>query len=574
MFKKLIISSLFFSLLFGFVGAIKAEEINDSDPLIIAPGEIAIEETVMPTITTEPSELVEPGIVPDSFFYPFKLFFENVGSAFTFGNLAKAKRYATLAEKRMAEAQIMIDEGKEKIAERTLNRYQELLDGSLDRSQQASKKGKDSSEVQERISQITENHLLVLDKVLEQVPEQARAAVQQARSISHSRQIQALTSLSETSPQKADQISKEILDRRIIWIKEKIAIDDNEGAEEKLAEWEEHTNLLQKIQEKEEGSSLIVAEELSKGLKDLDDIRERARISSSRLQEVIQGARSRVVENQSEFFENLRANDPQEAAILLGETAKKSFAILMEEITGLGEMDLSSTGFDLGDITRLEMKEIGDWIKANNLNQYGDSQETMYAGGTPLFDESTGEEIGRIEYILEQHPSRPWRRIAKAEKVQEALREHERYIGLWEGITDQTETVQELLEKEEPEKVEAEERSELIYKLNNERLQELNDIYEKISNGDKGMVEGMMRVSEREKQRIEQASPRLLLRSGEETLLVPQKISQEVQAQLRSEEAARLRARRSDEAGSSSTTPSPTEPESKGSDSKAGVGKN
>ena len=90
----------------------------------------------------------------------------------------------------------------------------------------------------------------------------------------------------------------------------------------------------------------------------------------------------------------------------------------------------SSVVTNLETITRLEMKEMGDWIKANGLNQYGDLMGTIYAGGTPLFDELTGEEIDRIGYILKQHPNRPWRRIAKEEKVQEALREHERYIGL------------------------------------------------------------------------------------------------------------------------------------------------
>ena len=578
MFKKLIIASLFFSLLFGFVGVIGAEEASDSDPLIVTSNEIALEETVTETITTEPSELVGPGIAPDNFFYPFKLFFENVGTAFTFGNLAKAKRYANLAEKRMAEAQIMIGEGKEKIAERTLNRYQELLDGSLDRSQRASEKGKDPSEIQEKISRITENHLLVLDKVLEQVPEQAQVAVQQARNISHSRQIQALTGLLETSPQKADQISKEILDRRVVWIKEKIAINDDEGAESKLAEWEEHANFLEAIQEKKEELSSIIADGLEKGLKDLDGIREQARGSSSRLQEVVQEVRNRAAGNQEKFFETLKEVNLEEAAILLDEAAEGSFTNLIGEITGLGGMMSSSVVTNLETITRLEMKEMGDWIKANGLNQYGDLMGTIYTGGTPLFDELTGEEIDRIGYILKQHPNRPWQRIAKEEKVQEALREHERYIGLWEGITNQIEAGREdLLEREETEIETEAERSELIYKLNNERLEELNNLYEKISGEDKETIEGMMRISERERQRIEQGNPQLLLTPEYRgNILVPQQIRQEVKIQLRNEEAAKVRAGRDEagnpEAGSSSTTVSPEE--TKGSDSKGGAGKN
>lgn len=43
-------------------------------------------------------------------------------------------------------------------------------------------------------------------------------------------------------------------------------------------------------------------------------------------------------------------------------------------------------------------------LAERGLNQYGDPQGTLYAGGTPLFDEATGESIDRHEYILRQHP--------------------------------------------------------------------------------------------------------------------------------------------------------------------------
>ena len=48
------------------------------------------------------------------------------------------------------------------------------------------------------------------------------------------------------------------------------------------------------------------------------------------------------------------------------------------------------------------------WIRENNLNQYGDPKDTVYMGGTPLFDEKTGESIDKYEYILRRHPDRPW----------------------------------------------------------------------------------------------------------------------------------------------------------------------
>lgn len=54
-------------------------------------------------------------------------------------------------------------------------------------------------------------------------------------------------------------------------------------------------------------------------------------------------------------------------------------------------------------------RQIDKWLKENNLNKYGDSIGAVYIGGSPLFDENTGEEISRFEYIFRKYPDRPWR---------------------------------------------------------------------------------------------------------------------------------------------------------------------
>lgn len=60
------------------------------------------------------------------------------------------------------------------------------------------------------------------------------------------------------------------------------------------------------------------------------------------------------------------------------------------------------------DISQAEKDKIDNWIAANDLNQYGDPQNTLYAGGTPLFNEDTGEKIDRYQYIINNHSDRPW----------------------------------------------------------------------------------------------------------------------------------------------------------------------
>lgn len=59
-------------------------------------------------------------------------------------------------------------------------------------------------------------------------------------------------------------------------------------------------------------------------------------------------------------------------------------------------------------ITQAEKDQIQNWIKNSGLNAYGDPQGTVYLGGTPLFDERTGQAIDLYVYIYGAHPDRPW----------------------------------------------------------------------------------------------------------------------------------------------------------------------
>ena len=64
----------------------------------------------------------------------------------------------------------------------------------------------------------------------------------------------------------------------------------------------------------------------------------------------------------------------------------------------------------VSEISLGEKQQIEDWIQENDLNQYGDANDTVYLGGTPLFDESTGKSTDKYEYILQGHSDRPWKK--------------------------------------------------------------------------------------------------------------------------------------------------------------------
>lgn len=48
--------------------------------------------------------------------------------------------------------------------------------------------------------------------------------------------------------------------------------------------------------------------------------------------------------------------------------------------------------------------QIDNWLLSQSLNEYGDPEGTMYAGGTPTFDETTGEVTNRFELIFDKFP--------------------------------------------------------------------------------------------------------------------------------------------------------------------------
>ncbi len=44
------------------------------------------------------------------------------------------------------------------------------------------------------------------------------------------------------------------------------------------------------------------------------------------------------------------------------------------------------------------------WLEGRGLDPFGAPQGTVYAGGTPLMNEATGELADRLEYVYARHP--------------------------------------------------------------------------------------------------------------------------------------------------------------------------
>lgn len=44
------------------------------------------------------------------------------------------------------------------------------------------------------------------------------------------------------------------------------------------------------------------------------------------------------------------------------------------------------------------------WLAAHGLDPFGEPIGTVHAGGTPLFDESTGKHVSRLDYVYASNP--------------------------------------------------------------------------------------------------------------------------------------------------------------------------
>ncbi len=58
----------------------------------------------------------------------------------------------------------------------------------------------------------------------------------------------------------------------------------------------------------------------------------------------------------------------------------------------------------VSNLTESQKEKIDSWLEENGYNRYGDAQNAIYKGGTPLFNEETGEAIDRYSYILKKFP--------------------------------------------------------------------------------------------------------------------------------------------------------------------------
>ena len=188
MFKKILFAVFIIS--FAFTGIVSAHG-----------GEAANKEKVV--------EKNISGILPGDFFYFLDIFSEKLEILFTFGNTAKAEKYLSLADERLAEAQELAREGKSEKADEAAKKYQEQLEKALKKAKKAEKEDKkeDVDKVLSIIAESTMKHQAVLADVYDKVSEDAKDNIEKAMENSMKGYEMALSAISK---EKQDEIQDEI----------------------------------------------------------------------------------------------------------------------------------------------------------------------------------------------------------------------------------------------------------------------------------------------------------------------------------------------------------------------------
>lgn len=115
-----------------------------------------------------------PLILPDSPWYIMKLTFEKLVDWFTFGSEAKAERYLSKADERLAEMSKMIDEGNVEEAEEVLVRYKDRVKKAAEFAGSIKRNTELMVDTIETIQSTVETHKGILDAVLDTAPDETK----------------------------------------------------------------------------------------------------------------------------------------------------------------------------------------------------------------------------------------------------------------------------------------------------------------------------------------------------------------------------------------------------------------
>lgn len=134
------------------------------------------------TETTALDELPDAGILPDNPFYFSKKFSEQFQLFFTFNEKTKAKQRLTFANRRLAEAQALIQAGKVEDGLKLINTFEDEMKQASNSFSKLEKKEKNITDLAKLFEKTTAVHTSVLEKMAPAFTDQNQTVIEKALS--------------------------------------------------------------------------------------------------------------------------------------------------------------------------------------------------------------------------------------------------------------------------------------------------------------------------------------------------------------------------------------------------------
>jgi len=194
------------------------------------------------------SFLPDPGVLPGSILYPFKIFGENIKTFFTFGSEAKTMRYQLLSTLRLSELRAVAEKGEVSKIEKASERYQNQQNKLNQSMVRVDAKG----ELIDQLSNVIDHHLDVLESLNEQIPEEARINLEEARSIVRRGKVEVIEIENEDNPEEVLTAYQNTINNRLNDLKEKIEENDEQRAIVIFNDWKDYNDGLKQFQNQKE----------------------------------------------------------------------------------------------------------------------------------------------------------------------------------------------------------------------------------------------------------------------------------------------------------------------------------
>ena len=146
----------------------------------VLPAKTTTVPTPTPTITPQPKVdyfLQYPGILPDNFLYPLKMFRDRILLWLTTDPVKRAEKLLLFADKRLGAGRALIEGGKTQLGIDTLTKGEKYLEQAINQAEKAKQAGKETTGLYEKLAKASLKHQEVLGELVLKVPGETQAII-------------------------------------------------------------------------------------------------------------------------------------------------------------------------------------------------------------------------------------------------------------------------------------------------------------------------------------------------------------------------------------------------------------